>query len=315
LDVADTTNKSEGVVRRRAPPSAHDADSTGGPTGTQSSLQKQREKLQQQRDARALQANISKLTELADELLSRGLTGVYSMTYEALLASTLMWEYRGITDGQIHGPFTAQQLSGWKAQGFFTGPTAVQVRAVGENHTSDMQNAATASAQNAAQRGAAADPAAAAALRAFGARAVPDTDSIYDDEVPSTNVSGTAQPQAPAQAPSVPSIPPLWADWVSSDDVNFGEYANLDQAREVQRQPQQRKQPRTTVHTYDRDSAPAARGASAAGLGSGERPRTGREEGSDNDDDDVEEEAEGMRYRRNKASSRRTKDQPDSDDE
>jgi hypothetical protein len=275
-------------------------------------LQKQREKLQQQRDARALQANISKLTELADELLSRGLTGVYSMTYEALLASTLMWEYRGITDGQIHGPFTAQQLSGWKAQGFFTGPTAVQVRAVGENHTSDMQGAAATSAQNVTQRGVAADPAAAAALRAFGARAVPDTDSIYDDDIPSTTSKGAAQPPTSVQTPSAPSIPPLWADWISSDDVSFGEYVNLDQAREVQRQPQQRKQARTTVHTYDRDSAPAARGS---GLGSGERARTGREEGSDNDDDDVEEEAEGMRYRRNKASSRRTKDQPDSDDE
>lgn len=309
------------MVRRRAPPTADNGNNSQQPV--QTSLQKQKEKLQQQRDARAQQANISRLTELADELLSRGLTGVYSMTFEALLASTLMWEYKGLTDGQVHGPFMAQQLAGWKAQGFFTGPTAVQVRAIGENHASDMQ--ASSSNSGSTSTAATADPAAAAALRAFGiSKAAADSDNIYDDEdLPTTTAATGAAPTA------VVTVPPTWADWLSSDAVEFGEYINLDQAREVQRQPlsQRGKQARTTVHTYDRDSAPSAAAAAAgggraggsvlsgAGAGASASGRAGAAGEEDSGDEDEVEEAEGMRYRRAKAGSRKTRDVPDSDED
>ena len=71
-------------------------------------------------EARAQRAVVDQITDLVDELLSYGLTGVYEMTYEALEASAVRWEYRG-QDGAIHGPYTSQEIAGWKAAGYFTG--------------------------------------------------------------------------------------------------------------------------------------------------------------------------------------------------
>jgi hypothetical protein len=74
---------------------------------------------------------MDRITEIADELISsHGLSGLYGMTYEAIGASTVMWEYKGLTDGQIYGPFTSQQIADWKNQGFFSGQTAVMLRKV-----------------------------------------------------------------------------------------------------------------------------------------------------------------------------------------
>ena len=39
-----------------------------------------------------------------------------------------MWEYRGNQDGQIHGPYTTEQMVGWIGAGFFVGEAAVDVR-------------------------------------------------------------------------------------------------------------------------------------------------------------------------------------------
>lgn len=72
---------------------------------------------------------MDRITEIADELISNGLSGIYGMTYEAISASTVMWEYKGL-DGNIYGPYTSQQLADWKNQGYFTGDSAVQVRKV-----------------------------------------------------------------------------------------------------------------------------------------------------------------------------------------
>jgi hypothetical protein len=261
----------------------------------QTSLQKQREKLQQQRDARAHQAAINRVSEVADELVTRGLTGVYAMNYEALRASTLTWEYKGM-DGQIYGPFTAQQLAGWKAQGFFAGPTAVQVRPVGENHASDSQPVGEVKSH--------ADPAAAAALKAFGVPgSAVDNDSIYDDDVP------VAAPVRPAF---------VQEEWRSSDEVNFGEYVNLDQAQESMRQPQ-RKQARTATASSAHSRIERALGGGAAAAGgagrAGASAARGAEEGSDGEDSQPEAEAEGFGYRKGKSSGRKTKDLPDSDDD
>lgn len=279
----DSKNKDEGVVRRRAPPTV---DGKGNSTQVvaQGSQQKQKEKLQQQRDARAQQASINRVTELADELVTRGLTGLYSMPYEAIKASTLMWEYKGLLDGNIYGPYTAQQLAGWKAQGFFAGPTAVLVRPVGENHLSDSQPMGNTGG----------DPAAAAALKVLSAKtSVLDNDSIYDDDI-APAVSSTTLPPTPE------------VQWMNSDEVNFGEYINLDAAQESMRQPQ-RKQARTSVHTFDPNS-PAA-----GGKPLGKSLLDGESDEDEEDEADVE--AEGMSYRKAKSGSRMTKDMPDSDDE
>mmetsp|Transcript_28729 Transcript_28729/g.27517 ORF Transcript_28729/g.27517 Transcript_28729/m.27517 type:complete len:413 (+) Transcript_28729:77-1315(+) len=78
----------------------------------------------------ANRAALEKFTEIADELLSTGLSGVYDMTYDSIEASSVRWEYRGL-DGVIHGPYTPQEIVSWKSQGYFTGPSAVMMRKVG----------------------------------------------------------------------------------------------------------------------------------------------------------------------------------------
>lgn len=72
---------------------------------------------------------LNRTIEIADLLMSKGVHGIYDMSYEAIEASTVMWEYQGL-DQVIHGPFTSQQISEWKQQGFFTGPSSVLMRKV-----------------------------------------------------------------------------------------------------------------------------------------------------------------------------------------
>lgn len=43
--------------------------------------------------------------------------------------SKYLWEYMG-QDGQVHGPFTTQQILDWRSQGFFSGDSAVHMRLV-----------------------------------------------------------------------------------------------------------------------------------------------------------------------------------------
>lgn len=38
---------------------------------------------------------LNRLTDIANELLSRGLTSIYELSYEAIDASTSSWEYKG----------------------------------------------------------------------------------------------------------------------------------------------------------------------------------------------------------------------------
>ena len=73
---------------------------------------------------------LEEFSDLADELLSRGLSGVYDMTYEAIENSAVRWEYRGL-DGVVQGPFPPQTIAAWKAQGYFSGSSAVMMRKVG----------------------------------------------------------------------------------------------------------------------------------------------------------------------------------------
>ena len=70
---------------------------------------------------------MDRITEIADELISKGLSGIYGMTFESISASTVLWEYKGL-DNVVYGPYTSEQIAGWKSQGYLTGETAVMVR-------------------------------------------------------------------------------------------------------------------------------------------------------------------------------------------
>jgi hypothetical protein len=56
----------------------------------------------------------------------------------------VQWEYRGNQDHSIHGPYTSSQMLEWVRAGYFTGPTAVDVRMVqGEKKGGGEESAAT----------------------------------------------------------------------------------------------------------------------------------------------------------------------------
>jgi CD2 antigen cytoplasmic tail-binding protein 2 len=87
---------------------------------------------------------LNDLTGAANALLLKGNVDIYQKTRKELVCQLppqlgrmktatkqkALWEYMGNQDGAIHGPFTTEQMHGWIAQGYFVGPTAVQVRSV-----------------------------------------------------------------------------------------------------------------------------------------------------------------------------------------
>jgi CD2 antigen cytoplasmic tail-binding protein 2 len=42
----------------------------------------------------------------------------------------VQWEYKGNQDGEIHGPYSTQEMLGWTQAGYFVGEQAVQIRTV-----------------------------------------------------------------------------------------------------------------------------------------------------------------------------------------
>ena len=262
-------------MRRRAPPAAATAEEK--PSQVTSAQQK----ILDQKAAKERRARVDRVTELSDELLTRGLTGVYSMSYESLRASTQTWEYQG-QDGQLYGPYTAQQLAGWKAQGVFN---STWVRPVGENHAADNSTSS-------------------ASAGASSVRVVAPADSMYDDDIYST------EPAAPVAPPVV--VAP--AEWVNSDEVDFGEYVNLDQAQQQlqQRTEQRKRQVQTSAQA--RAAAAAELRAERDGEGNGAALTRGVTLG-DEEEDEEPEEAEGLSYRKKKNTGRRTQDIPDDSDE
>ena len=81
----------------------------------------------------ARKEQLLELIDLSDQLLSHGITSIYAMTFEALKNSLVQWEYKGrAADGSecVFGPFHSKDIAKWKAGGYFTGTTAVQMRPV-----------------------------------------------------------------------------------------------------------------------------------------------------------------------------------------
>lgn len=142
---------------------------------------------------------IERMTEAADQLLAYGEAAVYSMTQEALLASTALWQYKGL-DGIVHGPFHAQQIAAWKAQGFLTGASAVMMRKVGKPSTSHAEG---------------------------GGGGIYDEEGDVPDEAAKkrVRVDDNGPVSSSGDAESVQD----GNEWVSSDSIDFGAVVNLDQ--------------------------------------------------------------------------------------
>mmetsp|Transcript_6601 Transcript_6601/g.10036 ORF Transcript_6601/g.10036 Transcript_6601/m.10036 type:complete len:466 (-) Transcript_6601:29-1426(-) len=101
------------------------------------------------------QRSLDNLTGASNALLLKGDVDIYQKTREDLVAllpasttqtstktgttedvatttvkPTVQWEYKGNQDGQIHGPYTTDQLKSWTQAGYFVGTQAVQIRTV-----------------------------------------------------------------------------------------------------------------------------------------------------------------------------------------
>jgi hypothetical protein len=140
---------------------------------------------------------MDRITEIADELISsHGLSGLYGMTYEAIAASTVKWEYKGLTDGQIYGPFTSQQIADWKNQGFFSGQTAVMLRKVKSKKVAKP------------------------ALNMF---------DDEEEEEEDLNPAKKTKVEESSSNSKISEKEDEGNEWVSSDAVDFGSFINLDE--------------------------------------------------------------------------------------
>ncbi|CAE7720090.1 Cd2bp2, partial [Symbiodinium microadriaticum] len=150
---------------------------------------------------------ISRLTEIADLLLGSGEMNIYDMTREAVELSDVHWEYRG-QDGSVHGPYSSAQIAGWKAQGYFTGPTSVMIRRarfVGESGRMISEESKEGPDRKRA--------------RTAHEEVLGDFEDSDGDE---------NEPEEHKPADDVFAVQESYTEWVSSDDIDFSDALPVD---------------------------------------------------------------------------------------
>eukprot|EP01034_Spumella_vulgaris_P021479 gene21479-27514_t len=281
---------------------------------------------QKKEQLRASRQAIHAITEIADELMSSGsttaagsqggLTGIYDMTYESILASTLLWEYKG-HDEVVYGPYTAQQISSWQAQGFLTGPTAVLLRPCGEiQHTTSSNVPAALSGGERTQAGQKAKFSAISSSSSGGGGGIYDDEELApaavseDQEGPAgkknrvgfsgDTVGGSSNSQNSAYAGSnnTASVAVPRGPWMNSDEVDFGSFVDLD----VEERKQAEKEAALVAEAARRseNSNKGGRGvptSSSNSSGSGAREQSYM---TADDDDEEDEDDEVLLARRKK---------------
>ena len=152
-------------------------------------------------------------------LLSKGILSIYDSTYEAISNSLSLWEYQAL-DGSLQGPFDSQQILAWKAQGYFTGPTAVNMRRCG--HVSEAQVSVGVAGEKRKSSGFDAGSGASKKVKYDGP--APSQPANHEDLLADLDDD---EPAAPATAQPTP-VRPVAAKttkgpWISSDDIDFGQ--------------------------------------------------------------------------------------------
>lgn len=176
---------------------------------------------------------IESITEIADRLVASGLNGIYQMSQEALEASTVMWEYQGVgADGvssMVYGPFSSEQIAGWKASGYFTGSTSVMMRRVIDRQFPKASHLAGSATESKSSM------------------------SIYDDdEVPADTASSV---RSSAAATDKDALGGRWMEWVSSDDVDFGLFVQDGAIEGVGGKRKGREEGAASIHPFGGDDA------------------------------------------------------------
>jgi CD2 antigen cytoplasmic tail-binding protein 2 len=95
---------------------------------------------------------LNDLTGAASALLLKGEVDIYDTTRQSILnllpqepqkpfhptekQPAAQWEYLGNQDGNIHGPYTTEQVIGWTQTGYFVGEQRVKIRTIREEQLS-----------------------------------------------------------------------------------------------------------------------------------------------------------------------------------
>lgn len=101
------------------------------------------------------QKALNDLTEAANALMLKGHVDIYQQTRTELMKllpdskppatkeqkQIVRWEYRGNQDGQIHGPYTTEQMLSWIQAGYFIGEQAVQIRTIAKESPENKSTA------------------------------------------------------------------------------------------------------------------------------------------------------------------------------
>lgn len=192
--LAETSN----TIKRRTQKN-HDDTENGQTDGKKKLTQKEINEISKKNRPR-----IDRVTEIADELIANGLSGIYGMSYEAIYASTVLWEYKG-ADEVIYGPYTSQQIAEWKSQGYLTGATAVMIRKAKPKYKAQVSF------------------------------------SMFDDEDESTSTQPTKKAKIDSVNEGkseridndshnlvINLYSSLIDEWKNSDEIDFGSFINLD---------------------------------------------------------------------------------------
>ena len=174
------------------------------------------------------------VTYLADQLLTRGWSGIYQMKRVHIWAECWFWEYKD-NHGNIQGPFTAKEIGTWKSQGYFTGDSSVSMRRVDPNTVTTSTTRASSSSVGDARA-------------AGGSRkrtAVHFADSESNSNKSRDDIGGESMPSVKRSRPndqsdlladldsdseddvsgSTPAAAPIITQnflWQSSDSIDFG---------------------------------------------------------------------------------------------
>jgi hypothetical protein len=168
---------------------------------------------------------LEKLTEIADDLLSYGISGILDMSYDAIEVSTARWEYKAL-DGTIQGPYTSEQISEWKKAGYFTGSSAVMMRKVG---ISGVEWNSTTSSSGSdricgikSQRPFETTHPSSKKIKSDHEELLDDFD---DDDNDNNNIKDNDNKD---QSQVNDNTQENFNPWISSDDVDFGDYVKLN---------------------------------------------------------------------------------------
>lgn len=170
-------------------------------------------------------ARADRLTELADELMSRGkVIGIYDMSYEAISNSLLQWEYQG-QDGTLYGPYRSEQIAEWISNGYFTGASAVYMRTVGRvrSSTASVEHS-TADIEPVSKRPKA-EPASKDNSDLMGD--LEDNDDDGNDNHVSDKRSSSKSNSSNGQDVKGNAAALSKGPWMLSDTIDFGEYITL----------------------------------------------------------------------------------------